>query len=122
MDPMPNLTATRSRLEAQLVELEARQTRVGQDLSKPPDRDWDEQAIEMENDDSLAGQGALIEREIASVKRALSRIENGDYGICVRCGRAIDWARLEARPEAALCIDCARTTQEIQDTNVAHNV
>jgi RNA polymerase-binding transcription factor DksA len=53
----------------------------------------------------------LIEREIASVKRALGRIEDGTYGECVRCGEDIAPARLEARPEAALCIDCARSNE-----------
>jgi len=53
----------------------------------------------------------LIEREIASVKRALGRIEDGTYGECVRCGRDIAAGRLEARPEAALCIDCARQAE-----------
>jgi DnaK suppressor protein len=38
----------------------------------------------MEDDVSLEGQAALIAREIVSVKRALTRIENGTYGECVR--------------------------------------
>jgi RNA polymerase-binding transcription factor DksA len=42
------------------------------------------------------------------VKRALARIADGTYGECVRCGGDIAPARLEARPEAALCIDCAK--------------
>lgn len=105
---VPDLAAARTRLESQLAELQARQGRISEDLAEPPDRDWDERAIEMEDDESLEGQAALIEREIASVKRALRRIEDGTYGECVRCGNAIAAARLEARPEAALCIDCAR--------------
>ncbi len=47
-------------------------------------------------------------RERDELDTALERVETGDYGICRRCGRAIDPARLEARPGAALCIDCAR--------------
>lgn len=108
---MPDLAAAKSRLEAQLAELEARKGRIAEDLSEPLNRDWDEQAIEKEDDASLEGQGALVEREIASVKRALGRIEDGTYGECVRCGRDIAPARLEARPEAALCIDCARSAE-----------
>lgn len=105
---MPDLAATaKPRLEVQLAELEARERRIAADLSQPPDRDWDERAIEMEDDESLDGQGVLVGREIASVRRALSRIEDGTYGICVRCGDEIAPARLAARPEAALCIDCA---------------
>jgi RNA polymerase-binding transcription factor len=65
----------------------------------------------MEDDESLERQAALIAREIASAKRALTRIENGTYGKCVACGAEIAPRRLEARPEAALCIDCASKEQ-----------
>lgn len=105
---MPDLAAAKARLEAQLTELEERQARIAEDLSEPLNRDSDEQAIELEDDQSLEGQGVLVTREIASVKRALGRIEDGTYGECVRCGGEIAPARLEARPEASLCIDCAR--------------
>jgi len=105
---VPDLAAAKARLEAQLKELEERQARIAEDLSEPLNRDSDEQAIELEDDASLEGQGVLVTREIASVKRALARIEDGTYGECVRCGEEIAPARLEARPEASLCIDCAR--------------
>ena len=108
---MPDNEAFKARLEAELEELESRQSRIADDLAEPLNADSSEQAIEMEDDASLEGQGALIAKEIASVKRALARIEDGTYGECVRCGEDIAPARLEARPEAALCIDCARSNE-----------
>jgi len=105
---MSGSTAAKARLEASLAELEARLTNISHDLSKPPESDWEEQAIAQENDEALEHQGALVEREIASVQRALDRIEDGSYGTCVRCGAEIAPERLDARPEAALCIGCAR--------------
>ena len=108
---MADSSRARARLEASLAELEARLTNISEDLSEPPDPDWDEQAIEVEDDESLERQGTLVTREIASVKRALARIDDGTYGECVRCGGAIAPARLDARPEAALCIDCARQAE-----------
>ena len=108
---MSNTVATKARLEAQLAELEGRQDRIAQDLAEPLNPDSSEQAVEMEDDVSLEGQAALIAREIASVKRALARIENGTYGECVRCGAEIAPKRLEARPEAALCFECASKEQ-----------
>jgi DnaK suppressor protein len=42
---------------------------------------------------------------------AFARLTAGTYGSCARCGRTIGAARLEARPSAALCIDCARELQ-----------
>ena len=104
---MPDTAAAKARLETQLAELEGRLANIARDLAEPLNADSSEQAVEMEDDASLEGQGALVEREIASVKRALGRIEEGSYGECVRCGAEIAPKRLEARPEAALCIDCA---------------
>lgn len=108
---MPKNAAAKARLEAQLAELEGRQERIKENLDEPLSRDSDDRAIEMEDDQSLAGQAALITREIASVRRALTRIEQGTYGECVRCGNKVAPKRLEARPEAALCFSCASNEQ-----------
>ena len=48
---------------------------------------------------------------LAAIDAALARIETGTYGICERCGKPIAPERLEARPWAALCIDCQRTAE-----------
>lgn len=108
---MTDTAAVKARLEAQLAELEGRKARIAEDLAEPLNADSSEQAVEMEDDAALEGQGALVSQEIASVKRALDRIEDGTYGTCVRCGADIAEARLDARPEAALCIDCARQAE-----------
>ena len=41
-------------------------------------------------------------------RHALDQLDAGVYGICERCGGPIAPERLEARPDARLCIDCAR--------------
>ncbi len=101
-------TQAKARLEAQLQEYEERLKRIERDLDEPHDPDSSERAVQMEDDDSLEGQARLVTREIASTRRALDRIANGEYGFCVQCGEDISEGRLEARPEAALCIDCAK--------------
>jgi RNA polymerase-binding transcription factor DksA len=45
--------------------------------------------------------------ERAEVEDALRRVDAGTYGVCVRCGREIPEARLEARPMATMCVACA---------------
>ncbi len=42
------------------------------------------------------------------VERALARIDGGTYGICDRCGKAIEKARVKALPYVDLCIKDAR--------------
>ena len=49
---------------------------------------------------------------ILKARRALNRIENGSYGYCEICGDPISSSRLEARPEASLCIECKNEMEE----------
>lgn len=46
------------------------------------------------------------DRLLEKMQAALHRIEQGEYGRCVSCGEAIDEARLESLPHAALCLRC----------------
>ena len=51
---------------------------------------------------------AIIEAEretLAQINAALQRLDEGKYGICVRCGKVIPPRRLEAVPYATLCIE-----------------
>jgi RNA polymerase-binding protein DksA len=48
---------------------------------------------------------------LSSIEAALLRIENGTFGTCVRCGKAIAEERLEAIPYATRCIDCQRLAE-----------
>ncbi len=43
---------------------------------------------------------------LAEVERALKKYEAGIYGICDLCSRPIEPARLEALPQANLCLEC----------------
>ncbi len=105
---MTDTATARTRLEAQLKELKERLSHLERDLDEPHDPDSSERAVQMEDDDSLEAQARLVTREIASTDRALERLEKGEYGYCVECGEQISEGRLDARPEAALCINCAK--------------
>lgn len=58
----------------------------------------------------IAGVNAELEQRSAAVDAALGRLSGGIYGVCELCGRDIGFERLDARPFAALCIECARRT------------
>ncbi len=52
---------------------------------------------------------ALIRREraeLALVSSALTRIEQGSYGLCEACGQEVPYARLQAIPYTKYCIAC----------------
>lgn len=48
------------------------------------------------------------QQTLSQIDRALARLDDGSYGICERCGKAISQERLLARPSATLCIDDQR--------------
>ncbi|MEQ8202114.1 MAG: TraR/DksA C4-type zinc finger protein [Syntrophomonadaceae bacterium] len=50
----------------------------------------------------------MLQAELDQVHRALDDIQNGGYGICNRCGREIEPARLERLVHTNLCAACAR--------------
>jgi RNA polymerase-binding transcription factor DksA len=52
------------------------------------------------------GLEQTLELHLKQVERALSRVDDGTYGECESCGTAIPKARLDAIPEATLCVNC----------------
>jgi RNA polymerase-binding transcription factor DksA len=48
------------------------------------------------------------EAKIRSIKLALERLDQGKYGVCQVCGKAIDPDRLEILPHTTFCVRCAQ--------------
>ena len=46
-----------------------------------------------------------VEAELADIEHALRRLDEGTYGTCEACGKAISDDRLEAQPAARFCLD-----------------
>ena len=65
----------------------------------------DKATVRLLNDLALetAGQHAA---QLRTIRHALSKIADGTYGECEECGNPIGFSRLQARPEAPLCITC----------------
>jgi DnaK suppressor protein len=54
-----------------------------------------------------------LEESLKEVEHALEKYEAGTYGLCDSCGQPIEQARLEAMPQASLCLKCkASQTKE----------
>jgi DnaK suppressor protein len=47
-----------------------------------------------------------LEESLKEVEHALQKYEAGTYGLCDSCGQRIERARLEAIPQATLCMKC----------------
>ena len=61
-------------------------------------------AFERQHIAALLGQ---VRDRLAEIDMALSRLDDGSYGVCQRCGQQIGAERLAARPAAATCVRCA---------------
>lgn len=61
--------------------------------------------LNVERDRLLVVAGDAQAR-VAAIDAALARVDSGTYGTCEACGNAIPEARLEALPEATLCVAC----------------
>jgi DnaK suppressor protein len=77
---------------------------------EPGDVQFDEESgegdsmnVERERDLALSAQALA---SIEEIDRALSKIEQGTYGVCEKCGEEIPRERLKALPHASLCVRC----------------
>ena len=50
-------------------------------------------------------------KRLRMIESALARIQQGKYGLCIKCSKKIPCERLEAIPYALMCIDC-KTSEE----------
>ena len=94
-------------LRARLDELRGRLRQIETDLEEAPSKDFGERATEREGDEVLESLGTAGMAEIRMIEAALRRIEDGEFGYCVNCGRPIPAGRLDLVPHAARCARCA---------------
>ncbi len=102
----------RSRLESEwkrlMEELEQLKSSVNPDERREgsPFGKREEEATESFELERRLSLEKRIKDQLAEVERALAKFEDGTYGLCDSCGQPIDPARLEALPQASLCVNC----------------
>jgi len=113
--PKRKLAVLRKLLETERVTIEAQITQL--------DADFLDESWKARSDDDAESGSATFERErmmslaqnaralLSGVDRALSRMDDGTYGLCESCGEPIDINRLEALPAAVDCLDCRRKAE-----------
>lgn len=105
---MTDLAHRQTQLLARLAELDDRLHEIETELDSHQNRDWEELATEREGDEVLERLGVSGQTEMARIRAALKRIEDGEYGTCGTCGSEIAEARLDLLPYTAFCARCAR--------------
>jgi RNA polymerase-binding protein DksA len=71
--------------------------------------------VDLASDDierkTLESLGSQELKRLRLIDAALARIENGKYGICMKCNKKIPQERLQAIPYAVLCVDCKNSDE-----------
>jgi len=104
---MTTLDARREALMARLAELDSRMHAIEAELDQPASKDWEEAAVEQEDDEVLEALGEQSRTEVRRIRAALDRIRRGAYGYCVECGTEIAPERLDLLPATPFCAACA---------------
>ncbi|WP_444999454.1 TraR/DksA family transcriptional regulator [Halomonas mongoliensis] len=94
-------------LRDELVERIERYRGHKEQRAGPLDKNMEEQAIELQNDEVVDALEREAEEELRQVMQVLARIEAGEGDICQVCEEPIDPERLAAVPFTTLCRECA---------------
>jgi DnaK suppressor protein len=111
----------RERLQGMLSDLEGSVSTL--EREKPGDDPGEQVRFDQDPGDAASliteadREGAVLDAARAQreqVLAALARVEDGSYGRCVECGTQLSAERLDARPEAARCIDCQTASEGVR--------
>ena len=100
------LKAERKRLMEELEQLEASASSTDERREGSPFGKREEEATEALELEKRLVLERRVKEQTVGVEHALHKFEEGTYGFCDSCGQPIDPERLEAIPEASLCIKC----------------
>jgi RNA polymerase-binding transcription factor DksA len=110
---MKPVAERRAQIEARLAQLRRRIEGISDELVAHDSRDWEELAIEREDDQMLEDLGQSALEEIRMLEAALRRLEAGEYGYCVHCGEPVSEPRLDLLPGTPFCRLHARADDRV---------
>ncbi|MFI7034864.1 TraR/DksA family transcriptional regulator [Microbispora rosea] len=101
-----DVATARMRLESMLAELDRSISVLRGDPAVGRDRCLADAGADLTDADRTRAMLDAASRQRTAVLAALRRLDDGGYGRCVDCGTLVPEGRLEARPEAARCVQC----------------
>ncbi len=70
------------------------------------DRSGDDVATDMYDREFMLGLASNDRELLSNIAEALTRIQDGNYGLCIKCQKAIPAMRLKALPHTQTCLKC----------------
>lgn len=101
---------SKATLQALRTTITDRQTLLARHTRKreePLPADFAEQAVELENEETMIELDLRLDEKLHQVNQALARIDAGVYDLCASCEGEIEEKRHSALPETILCAACA---------------
>jgi DnaK suppressor protein len=92
--------------ESLLEELKTTASLVAERRERDPYGEQGELATEIVEVEKGLILETRVRDQLAEVEHALQKFDQGTYGLCDICGQPIEPARLEALPQANLCLSC----------------
>ncbi len=88
-----------------------------EDPFKMTDREMDNAAVDTEVAELIGHERVSIirvevDKALINIRKALTRIKVGRYGVCANCGRMIDTDRLAINPTAEFCVSCEKLKEK----------
>jgi RNA polymerase-binding transcription factor DksA len=102
------MTSRKKQLEAELREAEEELQELKHRLDDKPEFGLGEGSTGAYSWEMALARKESVMTRIEDLQEALSKVDEGSYGRCERCGAQIDPERLEILPATTLCVDCAR--------------
>ncbi|QDS94073.1 General stress protein 16O [Roseimaritima multifibrata] len=115
---MPNKDAVKKLREVLVLRRDALQRALAGDLSllrevrNSGSGDLLDAAVDTAQSEVNSQLAEVESRELSLIDSALERMEQGVYGACEECGKAIPLTRLRAVPYATECIACRRKSEQ----------
>lgn len=100
------LESEHKRLTGELEQLKASARPANERREGSPFGKREEEATETLELETRLALEKRVRDQLAEIEHALSKFKDGTYGLCDSCGQPIDPARLEALPQANLCMSC----------------
>lgn len=103
-------------LEVELVKLKKEEKKIKENdpfkdnyrtLRNSVEDDLDEQIGHFDSEIKVN----FVKKRIVQLRKALTFMKVGKYGICEKCGKMIDTDRLAISPESTVCVRCAKEAE-----------
>jgi len=100
------LESERERLNRELEQLKANAPDADERRDGSPFGKREEEATETAELETRLELEKRIKDQLVAIEHVFDKFEKGTYGLCDICGQPIAPARLEALPQAGMCLDC----------------